>query len=206
MIAREGWAPLSTVLGVAVFLVLRGEAPWSVPAWLLLLYLVVLYHYPDRQIPPSPLAVVCPADGRVVEVGQARDPWLERSVVRLAVALAAPGVTALRSPTEGKVMDLWVNAEGKEASKRFASSGRYTLWLRTDEGDDVVFSVLSRGRVSRFKADVGPGERVGQGTRIGFVYFGAGVEILVPANSRPAVSGGEAVLAGSGVLATLVHS
>ena len=79
------------------------------------------------------------------------------------------------------------------------------LWIRTDEDDDVVFAVMSRHRFSRFKTDTAPGERVGQGQRNGFAIFGSQVDVLIPFNARCEASAGTEVLAGSGVIATLVH-
>ncbi len=205
MIAREGWLPIFVALGAATLLLWRLGPLWSAPAWGLALYCLFLFRFPRRQVPASPLAVVCPADGRVATVEQTRDPWLERSALHIAVALAAPGITTLRSPTEGKVMDFWTARESDTARPRFRSPTRYTLWVRTDEGDDVVFSVLARAAISRFKAAVGPGERIGQGKRFGFVYFGTRVEVFLPVNCNGAVSEGQRVRAGSDVLAALIH-
>ncbi|NIR30770.1 MAG: phosphatidylserine decarboxylase family protein [Gammaproteobacteria bacterium] len=205
MIAREGWLPIFVTLGVASLLFLRAGPLWSAPAWGLALYLLFLFRFPSRRVPASPLAVVCPADGRIATVEQTRDPWLDRSALRVVVALAAPGVATLRSPTEGKVMDFWRARESGAARPRFRSLTRYTLWVRTDEGDDVVFSVLARAIVSRFKAVVAPGERIGQGKRFGFIYFGTRVEVFVPVNSRRVVAEGERVRAGSDVLTALIH-
>lgn len=205
MIAREGWLPILVTFGAAVLLIPRVGPLWSAPVWGLALYLVFLFRFPSRQVPASPLAVVCPADGRIAAVEQTRDPWLERSALHIAVTLAPPGVATLRSPTEGKVMDFWTARGDGGTGSSLGSPTRYTLWVRTDEGDDVVFSVLARAVVSRFKAAVAPGERIGQGKRFGFIYFGTSVEIFVAANSRRVVSTGQGVRAGSDVLAALIH-
>lgn len=205
MIAREGWPPVAVAAGLAIALVWGVGPLWSTPAWALTLYLLVLFRFPNRRVPASPLAVVCPVDGRVAAVEQTRDPWLERSALRVAVALAAPGIATLRSPTEGKVMDFWIERRQGAARVRLTSPTCYTLWVQTDEGDDVVFSVLAKRSVSRFKAAVAPGERIGQGKRFGFIYFGTRVEVFMPADARCTLVERQRVLAGSDVLATLIH-
>lgn len=81
----------------------------------------------------------------------------------------------------------------------------YALWVKTDEGDDMVMAVSASRALSRFKADVAPGERIGQGHRIGFVYLGSRIDVLLPAGTRSHVSEEQTTLAGCGVIATLVH-
>ena len=99
-------------------------------------------------------------------------------------------------------MDFWTNLGSEQAPT--GSPTEYTIWVQTDEADDVVFSVVTRA-FSRFKADVAPGERVGQGQRNGFIFFGKRVDVLMPANACAEVSPGDSILAGSGVIATLVR-
>jgi len=203
MIAREGWPVVAVTLVFAAVLAHRLGVVWTLPAAALLGCLVYVYGYPSRGVPADPLAVVCPADGCVRGVREAHDPWLARAAQVITVALPAPGITVLRSPAEGKVMDFWTRPGAGGAA---LSPVGYAMWIRTDEGDDIVFSLGSRRSISRFKADVSPGERVGQGKRFAFVYFGGWVEVLVPASSEVLVAEGQRVRAGSDAVATLVHS
>ena len=137
----------------------------------------------------------------MITVEEKYDHWLDRDAVVIGIQAHAPGITALRSPTEGKVMDFWTNLGTQELSTR--SPTEYAVWLQTDELDDVVMSVVTR-TFSRFKADVAPGERVGQGQRNGFIFFVRRVDVLLPADSSVEVSLGDRVLAGSGVVAMLL--
>lgn len=209
MIAREGWFPIAATTVSAALVAYHFGATWSLPLWMLLGCLLFLFRDPDRAVPALPLAVVSPADGKVTLVEQIDDPWLDRKALKIQVEMRNLGFSPLRSPIEGKIMDLWTTPgphRGVDAPPGSGGSMNcYALWIRTDEDDDVVFAVMSRRRFSRFKTDTAPGERVGQGQRNGFVSFGSRVDVLVPVNSQREARVGTDVLAGSGVIATLVH-
>ena len=81
----------------------------------------------------------------------------------------------------------------------------HAMWVRTDEGDDVVLVVTSRWSFHRVRFSVNVGERIGQGQRCGFSHFGSRVDVLAPASSRSEVLSGQRIQAGSTVIASLVH-
>ena len=202
MVGPEGRA-LVFVSGLAAAAIAYGFGiAWSAPLWVLFVVLLMVFREPQRVVPALPLAIISPVDGRVVSVETSRDKWLDREAVVVGIRFHEPGISPLRSPTEGKVMDFWTNLGSQKVPS--GSPTEYTMWVQTDESDDVVFSVVTRA-FSRFKADVAPGERVGQGQRNGFIFFGKRVDVLVPANACVEVSPGDSVLAGSGVIATLVR-
>lgn len=209
MIAREGVLPLVCAGALALTVHVTAGTAWSLPLWGVCAWLAWLYRAPLASPPKDPLALLAPVSGRVVEVGETRDPWLERSVGRVRVAMAFPGIGAVASPIEGKIMDYWTADEPFPAIRGQASASRspscYAVWVQTDEGDDVVFAVSSRMPVSRFKLDMAPGERVGHGRRNGFVYFASFVDVLVPAAATLEVTPGERVAAVSTVLARIMH-
>jgi phosphatidylserine decarboxylase len=123
--------------------------------------------------------------------------------------LSGLGIGVLRSPVEGKVMDFWTSAQPCNRPGTVGSTGFspncYSVWVRTDEADDIVFTVSSLRPISRFKLYYAPGERVGIGQRIGFIYFGDIVEVFMPPESRVQVNPGESVESGCTVLGHLVR-
>jgi len=209
MVAPEGFPTIAVALAAALLVAYFLSIAWSVPLWGVGAYLLYVFYEREPIVPALPLAVVSPVAGRVTEIDETRDPWLDRPTRRIRVDLDAPGVTVLRSPTEGKVMDYWTSPHPfgaeRSAAREGSSPNCYALWVRTDEGDDVVFAVSSLKRISRFRCHVPPGQRIGQGQRNGFVYFGSFVDLLLPLTSRPHASLGDRLRAGSGVVAELVH-
>jgi phosphatidylserine decarboxylase len=194
LIAREGWLFIFLALsatGLAGhFLGILAALPFAIAV----IVLFFLFRDPPRKIPSAPLGLVSPVDGTIVEITQVHDKYLDRQAICLRLKMNWYGIYSTRSPTEGKVIKHWFGDDGKAAQ-----------WIQTDEGDDVVVSLI-KGRGSRQPACMVPtGERIGQGRRCGFVRFGALVELLVPVNTRIDKQAGDKVLAGTDIVATLVH-
>ncbi len=198
MISREGLAPLLVVILAAVMVMhFMGALP-SLAFWALGLVLLVLFRDPDRDIPSQPLAVVSPADGRVVAVGNAYDPYLLRQSIRVTVQMHPYGVFTTRSPVEGKVLEPPNYPDDVKKP--------HGVWLQTDEGDDIVM-VMTRGRLNTEpRCYIRIGERTGQGKRCGFVHLGGRVDVYLPENCRLVVAEGDVVHSGSDLLAILAHA
>jgi phosphatidylserine decarboxylase len=207
VLLREGAVPIA-VTGVLALLVsgvagwLAGGALWLATGWLCWLY---WEHRPP--VPADPVGVLAPVAGRVIAVTRDRDPWLERAALRVQLRVPFPGVVPLRSPTEGKVMDLYARRGVFGTGQRPCAPGEspdcYGQWLRTDEGEDVVYALSSRWPASRARFDHAPGERVGQGARSGFFYLASVADVLLPEGSSASVAVGDRVFAGESVLGRL---
>lgn len=200
LIAREGW-PLLAVLVLLMFAakVFLGY-PAAVIVVILFFLMVYFFRNPLRKIPSAPLAVVSPACGRVMAIDTTRDPWLDRQALRIRIKVSWQDVHTLYSPIEGKVMKEW-----SDGSRESRSDRRHTYWIKTDEGDDIIFSLV----LDRWSPFVGmmihAGERVGQGQACGFLYFAGVVEIYAPDNSRISIKAGDRIDAGKDILGFLVH-
>ncbi len=195
MIARQGWPFIGTASALALLVQLTAGGVWALPLWLAAGILAYLFRDPDRSIPPAPLGVVSPVDGKVIAVRQGHDPYLQREALVVDLHMNRTGVYSARSPVEGKIMEIWV----------VRGEGRSALWVRTDEDDDVVLAIRVRGHPLRPRCYVHIGERIGQGQRCGIVGFGGEISVFLPANSRLLVSAGNRLRAGSDLLARLVH-
>ena len=208
MLAPEATIPVGSAVALAGAVTYLGPFPLAGSLWFIAMALAFVYRDLPREIPSAPLAVVSPVDAEVISVRTVRDPWLDRECVRIRLRPAIPGIGPLRSPVEGKVMEYWTGTPSGYADNADtdASPLCYTLWIQTDEGDDVVYSVRSNSRLSRFKVDVAPGERVGHGKRNGFAYLANRVDVLLPANAHSEIEPGARVLAGSGILGKLVRA
>lgn len=199
LIAREGWG----FIGSAVILAATGWYLYgftaSLPIWLIAAVLVFLFRDPARRIPAAPLGVVCPADGTVQAVERTKDPCLGRDAWRIKIRMQALGVHSVRSPVEGRVVKQgYLSSDGRRRGRRYA------VWVQTDEGDQIVWTVAGTAVRCPY-AYIQPGARVGQGQRCGFVFLGGGVEVYMPFNARVEVAAGERVAAGEALLSTLVH-
>ena len=92
IIAREGWPFLTIALVVAVVatLMLGG---WSWPFWVIALFVLQFFRDPPRTVPLQPNAVLSPADGRIVVVEKAQDPYAGREALKISVFMATKPFT-----------------------------------------------------------------------------------------------------------------
>lgn len=207
MIAREGLVPIGVVVVSAIAVAYFASAAWSLPLWVVAVLLLFVFRDFAPDIPNLPMAVLSPGDGRVVDVTTGRDPWLDRESCRVRIHLDGLGIGVLRSPVEGKVMDYWTSSQPFNEPDVLPATGFspncYSTWLKTDEGDDIVFAVSSLRPISRFKLYAAPGERIGIGKRTGFIYFGNVIDVYMPITTRTEVTAGAAVVSGATVLGRL---
>jgi phosphatidylserine decarboxylase len=195
VIAKEGLLPvLASVLAAVLVMQFAGFYA-SLAFWVLSLLLAVIFRDPDRDVPAVPLAIVCPADGRVSSISMMHDPYLDRPAIRVVIQMNSYGVFSTRSPVDGKVLD----------PPNIPPGVPHGVWLRTNEGDDIVL-VMNRGRLhSTPRCYVRIGDRVGQGQRCGFIHLGGQVDLYLPESSRTLVTAGDWVQGGSDVIAKLIH-
>ena len=215
-VSREGRLLILFVFSAAVVALLVVGLPAGLSLLVLGALLIWMYRDPERDVPASPLAVVSPVDGRVIAVALADDPYLQRKCQRVTIQMPLTGPFTTRSPIEGKVAQCWIGAGRSAAGSPFyAAAGapdravqphdRVALSMQTDEADDVVMTVVPRRFGFAPRCYIHVGQRVGQGQRCGFIPFGARVELLLPESARLLVSAGDTLMAGSDVIANVIH-
>src|SRR3990170_7805875 len=80
---------------------------WATPLWLVCLFMVQFFRDPPRAVPQDSGAVLSPADGRIVTVERARDPYLERDALKMSVFMNVFNVHSNRSPVDGEIRNAW---------------------------------------------------------------------------------------------------
>jgi phosphatidylserine decarboxylase len=206
IIAREGWPFLAAGLAVSLGVALWGGWSWSVPFWLVTLFMLQFFRDPPREVPDDERAVLSPADGRIVEVSRTRDPYLQREALKVSVFMNVFNVHSNRSPVDGVVRQRWyypgafVNAALDKAS---LSNERNALWLRTLEGRDVTCVQVAGLIARRILCYVDAGAELSRGQRFGFIRFGSRVDVYLPMDAQVKAAIGEKVYAAETVLAWL---
>jgi phosphatidylserine decarboxylase len=211
IIAREGWFWIGIVIITAALLQFLNDFI-SLPLWILALVLLFLFRDPFRKVPASPLAIVCPVDGRIVSVNKVHDGYLDREAVCVTILMGLTSVYSVHSPMEGKIIEQWLQAPRKiRAQEQGKSSSApdiktYAQWIQSDEKDDVILVMEASTLRPRPRCYAHSGERIGQGQRCGYLRFGTRVDVLVPESTRIEVKVGDKVRAGTDIIATLIHS
>ncbi len=203
ILAREGWPFIagSALLSVVVW-VLAGFG-WSLPLWLLTVFVVQFFRDPPRPVPQDPLAVLSPADGRIVAIEHVVDPYARRDALKISVFMNVFNVHSNRAPVDGVVREVryfpgkFVNADLDKASEQNERNA-----LVIDSAGRVVTVVQVAGLIARrILCYVGAGDVLRRGQRFGFIRFGSRVDVYLPLGSHSRVSIGDKVRASSTVLA-----
>ena len=205
LIAREGWPFLAAAIVLAA-LASAYSILWSIPVWIVALFVLQFFRDPPRDVPGGAKTVVSPADGRIVAVEKVRDPYLGRDAIKVSVFMNVFNVHSNRAPVDGEVRQIWyqagsfVNAALDKAS---IENERNALWIRADAGADVTCVQVAGLIARRILCYAKAGDKLGRGERYGFIRFGSRVDVYLPLDARISAALGDKVYAASTVLASL---
>jgi phosphatidylserine decarboxylase len=205
-IAREGWPFLAIAAAVSAAVGYLAGWGWSIPLWLVTLFILQFFRDPARELPSDPQAVVSPADGRVVVVGKARDPYRDCEALKISVFMNVFNVHSNRSPVDGVISEVvyhhgsFVNASLDKAS---IENERNALLITTTAGRDVTCVQVAGLIARRILCYVGAGASLTRGQRYGFIRFGSRVDVYLPLDAEPRAAIGDKVYASETVLARL---
>jgi phosphatidylserine decarboxylase len=204
IIAREGWPFLAVAFAVAVALSAAGLWIPAVLAWAAVLFILQFFRDPPRVVPRGPNAVLSPADGRIVSVERARDPYLDRDALKISVFMNVFNVHSNRSPVDGTVVNAWYHAGSflnAALPKASLENERNALHLRTADGRDVTCVQIAGLIARRILCYAKPGDALARGQRYGFIRFGSRVDVYVATTALPKVAVGDVAYATETVLA-----
>jgi phosphatidylserine decarboxylase len=206
IIAREGWVFVALALAVAIALSLAQLWWLAALGWVALLFVVQFFRDPPRVVPAERNAVLAQADGRIVRVEAARDPYLDRDALKISVFMNVFNVHSNRSPVDGTVVNAWYHAGSflnAALDKASVENERSALHLRTDRGDEVTCVQVAGLIARRILCYAKPGDHLARGQRYGFIRFGSRVDVYLDRSARPRVTVGDTVYATESVLAEL---
>lgn len=205
IIAREGWP----FLAISLVLALAASAwcpSWSIPLWIIFIFVLQFFRDPARVIPQDADAVLSPADGRVIKVERTQDPYGEREAILVSVFMNVFNVHSNRSPVDGRVEKVeyfpgkFVNADLDKAS---SENERNAVVLTTPDGQTVTFVQVAGLIARRILCYIKAGDMLTRGQRYGFIRFGSRVDVYLPVSATVKVSIGDKVSATETILARL---
>lgn len=204
LLAKEGWPIVAGAFLVAVLTSFAGF--WALPFWVIFFFCVQFFRDPPRVIAGGPNSVLAPADGRVVAVEEADDPYLNRRALKISVFMNVFNVHSNRSPIASTVQLKWYKAGSflnASLDKASLENERCALHLKTDDGRDVTCVQIAGLVARRIFNYVDAGSTLAAGQRYGFIRFGSRVDVYLPLDARVKVVIGDKVFASSCVLAEL---
>lgn len=195
------------LIGAAAFLGISLWMGWTIAialGALLLIGLLLFFRDPHRTPPANPLALVSPADGKVICVDEAEDPCFGLGKFRrVGIFLSVLDVHVNRSPDTGTIEKIHYSA-GEFLDARHLEvdirNENQTWLLRTSRGPLLVRQIagLIARRIVGWKKQ---GDSVTTGERIGMIRFGSRTDLYFPASCTPQVQVGQRVVGGQTILA-----
>ncbi len=206
IIAREGWPFLGAAFALALVAWVLGGWPWSLPFLLATAFVLQFFRDPPRDSPDDPQVVVSAADGRIVAVERARDPWLERDALKVSVFMNVFNVHSNRAPVDGRVQKRWYHAGSfvnAALDKASTENERNAVWFRTPAGQDITCVQVAGLIARRILCYAEEGADFRRGERYGFIRFGSRVDHYLPLDAQVTAALGDTVSAAETVIARL---
>lgn len=206
LIAREGWPYLAGTTLVALVIAFTLGWLWSLPFFVVAVFVLQFFRDPPRVIPTQHNAVLSPADGRIVKVEAVHDPLTQRDTLLISVFMNVFNVHSNRSPVDGVVEQVqyspgrFINADLDKAS---TENERNAVVVRLASGERITFVQVAGLIARRILCYTAPGQTLTRGQRYGFIRFGSRVDVYLPLSAHPKVAVGDVVKATSTILAEL---
>jgi len=208
ILATEGRVHM--IIAVAVGLLTTWAFGWwSLIVWLAAVFVFQFFRDPKRNISETSGAVVAPASGQVVSIGEVENPYLGGAgALKISIFMNVFSVHSNLIPVAGTVKGCWYHA-GKffnaALDKASAENERNAIWISTEQGEDIV-SVQIAGLIARrILCYVREGDQVETGQRYGFIRFGSRVDLYLPSGTPLNVKLGQWVTSGNDVVANLLR-
>ena len=204
--AKEGWLfiAISVFLALSV-LFLAGLIP-ALPFILVAAFVLQFFRDPARTIPQDENIILSPADGKVICIEKATDPYQNVEALKISVFMNVFNVHSNRSPVDGEVVDVqyfkgkFVNADFDKAS---TENERNAVVVRLNNGVKITFVQVAGLIARRILCYTKVGSWLKRGERYGFIRFGSRVDLYLPLDVTPLVTIGQKVKATETILAKL---
>jgi phosphatidylserine decarboxylase len=203
-IDRAGAPFIGGPIVLAAIAAVVGGWWWAVPFVGLAAFMAFFFRDPDRLVDADPLAVLSPADGRVMVAG-AGEPQVAPAGTwqQVSIFLSPMDVHINRVPFGGRLTRVtyqpgrFLPAYRPESG---AQNERTELWVER-QGRTVVFRQVVGLLARRVVCRVREGDELVTGDRFGVMKFGSRMDVFLDRDARLLVKAGDTVRAGETRLA-----
>ncbi len=174
---------------------------------LIFLGLVIsFFRIPSRKLTINNNQVIAPADGKVVVIEETVDPeYFKDKRVQVSIFMSPLNVHVNRNPISGEVVYNKYH-KGKFLvawhPKSSTENERHSVVIRKN-GIEVLVKQIAGAVAKRIKNYLEVGDKVNQGSEMGFIKFGSRVDLLLPVGTKINVGLNEVVQGGVTVIATI---
>jgi phosphatidylserine decarboxylase len=172
----------------------------------LAVFALSFFRNPERHPPLDKGAIIAPADGRVVFVGEVEENrYLKAKVRKVSIFMSVFNVHVNRMPETGKIVEIHYN-KGKFVSanleKASLDNEQNALIMETG-GRKIMFVQIAGLIARRIVCWVKPGDTLKRGERFGLIMFGSRLDVYMPIEAEAKVRVGDRTRAGETIIGVL---
>ncbi len=205
-IAAEGYPFLAAAAFITVVLALISLKVLAFVGLVVTLFIAFFFRNPERRTPGDERAVVAPADGVVIYLGETREEHLAEEMLKISIFMSVFNVHVNRVPISGRVIDTFYK-KGKFLDVRDAratfENEQSGLVLETAEGARIVVVQVAGLVARRIVCYAEKGDALTRGKRYGLIRFGSRLDIYLPKGTELRVAMGDKTVAGETILGIL---
>ncbi len=207
IIAKEGFPFLAAAAIVTIFFWLLGLRPLIFLGIAVTLFIAFFFRNPQRKIPSLESAILSPADGKVIYVGEtAEKRYLQERAMKVSIFMSILDVHMNRSPISGKVVKAVYNpgevlvAYAEKSSLLNEQNG---ILMLTEDRFKVLMVQIAGIVARRIVCYAKVGDALRRGELVGMIRFGSRVDLYLPTTVTPIVKVGERVKGGESIIGYL---
>jgi phosphatidylserine decarboxylase len=207
IIAKESFPFLIAAAIVTVFFWLLGLRILTFLGIAVTLFIAFFFRNPQRKIPSLENAILSPADGKVIYVGESPEKrYLQERAMKVSIFMSILDVHMNRSPVSGKVVKAVYNpgqflvAYAEKSSLLNEQNG---ILLLTEDRFKVLVVQIAGIVARRIVCYAKVGDALRRGELIGMIRFGSRVDLYFPTTVTPIVKVGEHVKGGESIIGYL---
>lgn len=203
-VASEG-IPFILFSGFATFIfALIGLFPPALLCLLLTAFVTYFFRDPARVIPSDPGAIICPADGKVIQVREVDDHRFgQQRAMKISIFMNVFNVHVNRVPMSGTVDRVFLSPGtfyAADKDKAELHNEYCALTITTSAGLQYTVVQIAGLIARRIVCWAEQGDQVVAGQRFGLIRFGSRVDIYLPPSAQIQTQTGEKVRAGETIL------
>ncbi len=213
-IVREGWPfILGSLVASDIFLLcgifLKSTIGivFAVLFFLATAFCVYFFRDPARVIPTGKNLILSPADGKILEIVEGKDPVSSGPVWILRIFLSIFEPHLQRSPVAGKIRKIDYKKgkflDARDPKAPFENEQNRIEIVPNSGKATLVVTQIAGLIARRIICWVKEGQTVQAGERIGLIRFGSQVDVVLAREARLRVKAGDFVTAGNTIIAEL---
>ncbi|MBA3673406.1 MAG: phosphatidylserine decarboxylase family protein [Chitinophagaceae bacterium] len=173
---------------------------------ILFLFIVSFFRSPHRALTIHDSQIICPADGKVVVIEEIIDnEYFNDKRLQVSIFMSPANVHINRIPMTGEVLYSKYH-KGKYLvawnPKSSTENERHSVVIK-NETAIILVKQIAGAVAKRIVNYLQVGEKVTQGSEMGFIKFGSRVDVLLPTNATVEVKLNQVVKGGVTVLANI---